>query len=138
MKKIDLQTIIDGAKLDPKELGEQLFPGAKFPAMALKRILKQEAVLNADQIVRLSSISGLTISQLFDFPNDWKEVQVGDIDNEFTLATEEFTAKLNLITWRTKIEYKGSLICEEILCSKVVPLSEYIKFLNNQVTNLNK
>jgi hypothetical protein len=131
VKKIDLKKIIEGEALEVKELAPQLFPGAKFPAMALNRIVKGDAVLNADQIAKLCIVTGLTASELYDYPNWWKGKDLKP--GELALENGEFTAKLNLEKWIVTIEHKGSLFFNEVLCSKTTPLSEFIEMLNNQV-----
>ena len=54
MKTIDLKEIIEKRKLDAKDVAQQLFPGIKYPKLALNRIIAGEAVLDANQISKLA------------------------------------------------------------------------------------
>jgi len=134
MRKIDLQKIVDSCGLDTKELATELFPTAKFPIPALKRILSGEAQLDANQIARLSHYTGLTLDQIFGAPAKWKGAKQLS-EGKLNLESGEYRAELDLKTWLVKISHKESLFCNEILCSQMVPMSVFINALNEQVSN---
>lgn len=131
MKKIDLQKIIDGESLTTKNVAEQLFPKTKYPNMALSRILKGLAVLDANQITKLSEMTKLTISQLFDYPNGWVGKPING--REMVLESKGYKATLDMDTFVVTIEGKDTLFCEQAIIPKALPVSEFTEFLDNQI-----
>jgi hypothetical protein len=65
MQKLDLSSFIDKSSFDKKEIALRLFPHAKFPDMALARVLKGAGQLDEDQLSRLAHMHGLNISELY-------------------------------------------------------------------------
>src|SRR5665811_1176034 len=65
MQKINLSGIIAQQKLSEKDIAKQLFPTNKYPKLALSRVLRNEATLDADQISRLAALLNCTISELY-------------------------------------------------------------------------
>lgn len=127
MKTIDLNKIIESQELDPKEVAQQLFPGNKYPKLALNRVISGEAVLDANQISKLALMTGLSIDQLYS-GNDWKMRSKAGI---FYFQNGEYKAELNSETWVTKIFHNDSLFHESVITSGVTPVSEYIDKLNS-------
>lgn len=126
MKTIDLNRIIEERELDAKEIAQQLFPGNKYPKLALNRVIAGEAVLDANQISKLALLTGLSIDQLYS-GNGWKSTSKAGI---ITFTNEGYKAELNTETWVTKVFHNDSLFHESIITPGATPISEYLKELN--------
>jgi hypothetical protein len=131
MNKIKLKELIDKQGLDTKELAEQLFPQNKYPRLALNRVLAGGAVLDANQISKLSLLTGIPINELYSGEN-WKAQSTKGIH---VFTNEAFRAELNTETWVTKIFHKESLFHESIIHTGTMKLSEYFEQLNKIITN---
>ena len=131
MNKIDLQSIIGTYRLDQKEIAESLFPGNKYPALALKRVLSGEAYLDTNQVSKLALTIGVPIEKLFSGA-EWKGYCKG---STHTFTNGEYKAELDTQTWTTKLFHKDSLLHEEILHSGSTPLSEYLSKLDELILN---
>lgn len=134
MKTINLEKIITDHALDVREVGKELFPSAKYPKLALDRILKGEAFLDTNQVSKLSLITGIPIEVLFS-GGEWK---TQGSENKITFTSEDYKAELDTLTWVTKVYYKGSLFHEEIISQKHIELSEYLETLRNLINKYNK
>lgn len=134
MGNIDLKLIIEATGLDQEMIAEQLFPTNQYPKLALNRVLSGKSLLDASQISKLSSLTGLPINELFS-GSSWKTDSRGG-KHKFTNG--DFVAELDTETWITKIFLSGSLKHESIIHAKNVPLSEYISALNFITLNINK
>lgn len=138
MKQIDLKKIIDENDLNKKEIAQQLFPGNKYPALALNRVIAGEAKLDSDQISKLALITNLTIGDLYGIKFSAKSR-----DKKMFFEFEDFKAELCLKTWSTKVFHKESLFHEEVLHKSSIALSDYLdeltniinKFKNNEQSN---
>lgn len=124
-KSIDLKGIIASQNLDPKELAKQLFPGNKHPKLALNRVLAGEAVLDADQISKLASLTGLTPDELYS-ENGWKSTSK---NGKMIFQNGDYKAELDTETWVTKIFHNDSLFHETVMTPSTTPISTYIKQL---------
>lgn len=127
MRTIDLKGIISKQELDPKEVAQQLFPGNKYPKLALNRVLAGEAVLDANQISKLALLTGLSIDQLYS-ENDWKSTSKAGI---IAFQNGEYKAELSTETWVTKIFHNGSLFHESVITPGATPVSQYLRELNS-------
>ena len=132
MKTIDVNGIISEQKLDLEEVAQQLFPGNKYPKLALKRVLAGEAVLDANQISKLSLMTGLSIDQLYS-ENGWKSTSKSGV---IIFQNGDYKAELSTKTWVTKIFHKGSLFHESVITPGATPVSEYIKKLDSIIDKL--
>lgn len=130
MDTINLKEIIERQELDVKEVAKNLFPGNDYPKLALDRILKNKAVLDANQISRLSAITGIPIGALY-AGGQWKASYK---KNLHTFRLGDFTAILDTDNWKTQMFHDDTLFHEEIYHSGGVPMSEYFKILNNQIS----
>jgi hypothetical protein len=130
MQKLNLQKIIDQNGLDPKEVAKQMFPENKYPEMALKRVLKGEALLNSDQISKLSLLTNISISELYGL--NWKASKKGDT---LTLVSGDYKALLDTNSWTTRIFDSESLFHESIIHSGIMPLSKYLHAISEIVAN---
>jgi hypothetical protein len=129
MKKINLKKIMENNDLDVTDLAKQLFPGNKYPKLAINRVLSGAALLDANQISKLALILDVDISKLFDGGN-WK---MSTKNSCHTFLFKEFKAEFNTKDWTTKIYYNESLFHESILHTHSIVLSEYLAFLDKQV-----
>lgn len=130
MKTIDLNRIIEEIELDAKEIAQQLFPGNKYPKLALNRVIAGEAVLDANQISKLALLTGLSIDQLYS-GNGWKLISKAGI---ITFTNGGYKAELNTETWVTKVFHNDSLFHESIITPGATPISEYLKELNSLIS----
>lgn len=129
MSKIDVGRIIKKAGLDKKDVADQLFPDNKFSHLALRRVIIGNGLLNSEQISKLASLSGMTVSELFG-PTEWRNfAQEGKIIFE----NNDYRAELDTVAWTTKIFHKGSMFHEEIIHSKMVPLTDYLQNLDTVI-----
>jgi hypothetical protein len=132
MKTINIAEVIQNMELTTKRVAEELFPGNSYPTMALKRITNGEAVLDMNQISRLSEISGLTIAELFNG-------EVWSSNSKTTgliiFTNGKYRAELNTEDWTTKLFDKGTIFHETVIHSKNVPLSSYINSLDAAINN---
>lgn len=126
MKTIQIKKIIEDSKCSLSEIAVKLFPANAHPEKALRRVMSSDAVLDANQICVLSSLTGIPINELFE-GGEWR----GRTQNNLHIFKNgEFEAELNIDTWVTKIYKNGSLYNELVLASKTCTLSEYINKLN--------
>lgn len=130
MQTIDLTTILEKSEVPKKEMADLLFPSHKYPVLAFNNVLKGELKLDADQISKLSTFTGIPIEELFQI-SKWKMESSAD-KIEFTNG--EFRAILNTETWITKIFCNGSMFHESVIHSGMVPLSEYFKTINELIS----
>lgn len=65
MNGIEIDKIIEAAKIEPEVAARALFPGHRYPKAALRRISKAGSGLSAGHLSKLSAITGLTIEELF-------------------------------------------------------------------------
>lgn len=129
MKTIDINNIIESKGLDQTDLAKELFPGAKHPKMALQRIIKGEAQLDSEQIVRLSIYTGIPIGELFG-QRDWKAKTKEGVH---TFESEDYRAELDTNTWISKVWKKDELIHEVVIHDQHISLSNYFSILNNVI-----
>ena len=131
MQRIDLARIVRENNLNKDEIAKELWPSHTYPELAYKRITKGDGVLNADQISKLSSITGLSISEIFS-GEKWKSSKKGQV---YTFTSGNYKAVLNTDTWITKIYLKDSLFHESVIMKKTVPLNQYLENLNSIIIN---
>lgn len=120
--------------LDPTTLAAALFPKNRHPRHALNRILAGEALLDSDQLLRLSAICGVDIHDLF-MAGNWRTTSTA---NNFTTYRGDYKAVLDFEKWTTTIYHKDSLLTEVVLHSKTIKLSDYINNLNEIILKLKK
>ena len=133
MKKIDIVKIAKKADLDlfgAEGLAKSLFPGHKFPVKALKRVISGRSLLDEGQVQRLASLSGFTITQIYEGVFDWKHKTS---PSGIKLVSDEFTAELDWKTGITKVYSLDSLLFEEVLHTGLTTLDNYIQKLNTLV-----
>lgn len=138
MRTIKVKEIIDKQGLDVNEVAQQLFPGIKYPRLALNRVMSGKAVLDENQISKFSLLSGIPLADLFSGEN-WNAKSKKGLH---VFTNGEFRAELNTETWVTKVFHNESLFHESIIHSGATPISEYlseidliiVKFKNNDTS----
>jgi len=130
MRTIDVEQVIEKSGLSTKEVAKQLFPGNKYPKLALNRVISGEAFLDSNQISKLATLVGVSVSTLY--TSGWKFESKKDL---VVFSNESFRAELNTKTWITKIFDNDSLFHESVIHSHTIQLSEYIKKINLIINN---
>lgn len=131
MNTLNLKNIIETNGLDKTEIATELFPSNSYPMIALSRVIKGESQLNAEQISRLSLLTGIPISNLFDGAK-WKSV-VQAPSTCIVFESESYRAELNMETMTSKIYDKDSLIHDSIVSDRFLPMSEYLQNIDNLI-----
>lgn len=130
MSTLNLQKIIELHALNPKDLAPELFPENKYPMIALSRVLSGEAQLSADQVSKLSSMTGIPVEHLY---SGAKFKQSGTPDGLIKFDTDDYRAELDQTTWITKIYHKDTLFHDAIIHNGAQPLSEYLQTLDTLI-----
>jgi hypothetical protein len=65
MNQIEIDKIIEAAKIEPEVAARVMFPGHRYPKAALRRIAKAGSGLSAGHLNRLSVLTGLSVEELF-------------------------------------------------------------------------
>lgn len=129
MKTINLKRIVEESGKDRTEIAKHVFPGNKFPVLALKRVMAGHAVLDANQISRLALYLDVPIEDLF--AGSWKAAK--PLGGTYTLTNGRWTAVLSLSSGITRLFHDDTIYHEEVLHTSAIPLSEYIKTLDNLI-----
>lgn len=131
MDRINLSEIIASKGLKTKEVARELFPDNSYPSLALNRILSGEAVLNADQISRLSLYADIPIGELFS-GGKWTAKAKKDL---LIFTSGEYRAELDVKAWTSKLYHKDSIYHEFFILSKTIGLNDYINQLEEIIKN---
>ena len=135
MNKFNLNSIIEYNKLDAKKVAAELFPENKYPMIAMTRVINGEALLNSEQISKLSFLTGIPISQLFE-SGGWANLPTKSNDNTLRFENGDYTATLDRDTWITSLAHKNSIFHESIVVDgNTVPLSVYFTELDKLILN---
>lgn len=135
MTQFKLTEIIASYKLDKDELAKVLFPGAKYPKMALTRVLKGEASLSVDQLEILADFIGVTPSQLF-MLDSWKDITTTEdlIDSCcLTLEKGAYKVKLNFDGAFLTLYKDGEVVYRQITGTDT-PVKKFIEYLDDLIT----
>lgn len=135
MHKVDLAEIIRRYNLDKKEIALELFPGNKYPVLAMNRVLHFEANLDSDQLSKLASLLGLSVSDLYT-----QQFKIGNGNQENTMVIEsgEYKALLNTEKWTSRLFYKSSLFHETVLHNRSISMSSYLRDLQKIINDHKK
>jgi hypothetical protein len=134
MQTINLKKIIEAQNLDVKDVAEHLFPGNKYPKLALDRVLTRKAFLDSNQVSRLSMLTGIPIELLYS-GGDWA---TKCSDSTITFSSGDFVAELNTDSWVTKIYHKDTIFHEGLVHGRNIALSIYLEELTNLIIKYNK
>ncbi len=118
---INLKKLITDKGLNKVRLAKELYPENQHPSSALKRVLIGEAMLDEEQISRLSLLTNTSINALFS--GDWK---VRNKKNIVYFENELFHGELDRDTWLAKFFSKSDIEHHRILLAKAVTLKEFI------------
>lgn len=126
MQTIDVRRIAEAAGLDIQQVAEHLFPDIKHPRKALVRVINGESLLNSDQLSKLASMAGCSVSDLYG-GTKWSMKGQGKV---VLFESEDFSAKLDTDTFNLQVFHKSSLFHEDVLVHKALPFSELLGELN--------
>jgi len=132
MQTIDLEKIIRELGLTKEGkfiIAQQIFPENKYPVLALNRIISGEAVLDANQISKLSMLLGIPIDQLF---GSWKTIKH---KQTYIFTNGNYRAELDTITWQLLIFDNNSLFHEEVIFPPSITVKDLLSLLNKQIKN---
>lgn len=133
MSAFNINTLISKYNLDEDTLAKELFPDNKFPKIALARITSGVSYLDTSQLAILAKITNLKISDLF-VNEEWTKV----ITNEkIIFYKNKFRVELDFETLISDIYFGEKLMSvETLIADKNIKLSEYLKLVNEVITNL--
>ena len=135
MSTFNLKHIISRYNLNENNLAIELFPGNKFPNLALKRIVSGDSFLDTKQIEILAKIIGVPVKDLF-MSEDWTFQQNSNID-KFVFVKNDYRAELIRESLITNIYHKDRLLAKEtIIVDKNIILSEYLELVNQVIIKL--
>ena len=132
MNEFNLKAIMGTYDISSKTLAAELFPGNKYPSIALTRVINGETQLNADQVAKLSAMTGVPIENLYS-GEKWKAGR--SKEGILTFENEDYKAELDQQSWITKIYHKDSLFFDEVIHNGSIPLSEFLNQLDNLILN---
>ena len=125
---VNLEALIEDSGLSRQEIACRLFPNNKYPEAALTRVLKGESFLDSLQIIKLSEMLDMSVSEIFH--RTWE----GKMENGLHILTRgDYKAILHVDKKQTRLFHKDTLMFETILHSTSIPLSEYLALLNEQI-----
>ena len=131
--KINFKELLKKYNLSKDDVGKQLFPKNRYPAMAFDRIIKGKSHLNELQISKLAKYLGISIFDLY--KGSWKRVKSKD---SHVFDRNNFRVHLDTSDWTSRLFHKSSLIHEEIISSENTPLGEYFNILDKLIVKLEK
>jgi len=129
MQTIDLQKIIDVKGILIKDLGKVLFPKTKYPYLAIRRIMRGEAFLSSEQVVRLSEFTNIPVNFLFNF-GKW---ELSLSKKTMKALSGEITAELNTETWETQLFKNGEKHLAPFKFAHGVAISTYLEHVTNLI-----
>ena len=133
MNTINIKQIIETRGLDKKEIASQLFPGNKYPSLALNRVIAGDSFLDSMQISKLSLLSGLTIPEVYGVK--WETRTESNI---VVFTYGNYRAELNREKWITKVFHYDSIFHESVIHSATIALSVYFDELNSIINQYKK
>lgn len=135
MQAINVRSIIVKSGLGIEETAAKLFPDHKDSYRALRRIMNGEGSLSAEEIVRLSQITGFEVSLLFN-PDIWDAEATADgYSQTIKLRSAEYVAELDMTTLKTTVIKIGSSDIRTFWVSAETPFREYLCKLTEFVSN---
>lgn len=125
--QIKVKNLIETLNLDQNIVASALYSSNINPIAALRRVYKGEAMLNEEQIVKLSELTGFTIAQLFEFDN----AKVEKVLNEIYVKLGPVEATLNIDTMHLSV-FKDSIgiIHETVILKTAITVNELIEYIN--------
>jgi len=136
---INLDAIMTAKGLNPRDLETVLFPKNKYPRQALHRLRTGVKPMNADQIARLAAFLRCEAGDLFN--GGWKVRSIKNKHHTFIRIDnrgKKYKAILDLEYGRTYLYADEHMLCETMLHSKTVTLSEYFLTLDRLIKKTDK
>lgn len=113
------------------QAGKVLFPQNAYPQPALKRVIKGEAQLDAGQMLALSRLTGVSISDLYgESPLVMNSHKAGQL----SFFIHGYQATLDLREWTTTIAPIGGGNEHHIIHGSDIGLSDYLTKIKNLIT----
>lgn len=131
-QKFDITKVIEYFGLDVNSVAEALFPNVRYKKLALDRVLKGEATINAEQLQALADLAGVLTGDLFSI-DSWK----GSTENGcLTFIKGDFKAKLNYNgVWLSL--YKDDKLIKQEMFTPNMALEDFINHITTLITNFN-
>lgn len=120
---IDLAGIMEAKKLNKEEIARDLFPNTKYPVRALERVMAGISELDANQILRLSISTGISLEDLF-HSSEWKAKFKNRV-HTFTNGNRKI--ELDVDKWTANLWENGEKIHGTLLVDKLIPLNEFLQ-----------
>lgn len=125
--QIKVKNLIEILNLDQNKVASALYPTNVNPLVALRRVYKGESLLNEDQIVKLSELTGFSIEQLFNFEN----AKVEKVMNEIYVKIGPVEATLDITTMHLSVFKDGvGIIHETVIMKTAITVNELIEYIN--------
>lgn len=138
MNPIDVKKVINFCDLDFQEVAKKLFPDNKYPASALTRVAENKALLDEQQVMALSKITGLPIDILFS--SLWKASVTKKDDDSIVhvFKQKDYRAELDIETGQTRIFHKEVFLKDTLIHIVGISLKKYLAFLDETILELNR
>lgn len=130
MSTFDLSKAIEYFGLSTDNVAKLLFPSAKYPKMALARILKGEADLDLNQLYSLASYLGITVQDLLTV-DSWKSISE---DGHLVFVKDQYKAKVNYNGAFLTLYEGDSVIAQEAGNISTMTISDFINHINKLIT----
>lgn len=131
MQMIQLRKILEAKGISFSDAGTKLFPGVRYPYMAIKRVMDGDAELATPQIEKLSEITKIPVGFLFS-KNDW---QASATENKLIFSAGEYLAELDTETQQLKISENGELFHVSTIGIKGLALTDYLDYITKLILN---
>ena len=138
MIRIDIDKIVEKSGLKKSFIAQELFPENGKKNEALQRVALGKGQLYAEQIVRLSEITGIVISDLFEGnPETWK---MQTKEHICTFIRDTFRAEYDMQEQTLRLFAKETLFTEKYFHPRksLVTIDEVIETLEENVKRYKK
>jgi len=119
MKEVNVKQIIADNGLNPNEIAKQLFPGNKFPRLALNRVMSGDTYLDSMQLRKFAHIIGVSIDSLYN-RGSWKPSHK---NRQVIFTNGRYKAILDVDTSITRVFDNDSLVHESVIHTGATPLN---------------
>ncbi len=131
MEHFDINGVIRRYGLDPDELARALFPKAKYPRLALDRIIKGEGSLDVARLEALAAFAGVLVTDLFT-AGDWKG---SSAEGHLSFIKGPYEAKLNYNGVYLTVLKDGIPVGQSVSNVPAMTVQEFINYLDNFINN---
>lgn len=132
MIRIDINEILKRTGLKSTFLAKELFPGNNYSSSALARISKGEANLDSEQIVRLSEVTGIAISDLFS--GNYERWGMHSKDRTCYFSKGSYRAEYDMQKQLLSLFHEDTLFTEKYFMPKsLLSLDEVIENLERNI-----